>query len=320
MLTGRLTRIEPRERRAIRRSWYARFAARAGEPVVRLALRQAMKVMAEQFVHGPHDRRGAREKPRQRDECALSPLLRHAGRSGIDAGRRRALLRRLRDAIDAIGASGGSGRNARCSRSPSISIKLSALHPRYEYRAARARVRRAACPRSAALARRARASIGIGMTIDAEESERLELSLGDLRAAAPRTGARGLGRARARGAGLPEARAARSSTGSSRSRATPSTASRCAWSRARTGTARSSARRCRAWPAIRCSRARRTPTSPTWRARARCSRRATRSTRCSRRTTRTRSRGCRRMRERLGNAGIRVPAPARHGRERSTRR
>ena len=51
MLTGKLTRIE-REDARDPRAWYGRFAARAGEPVVRVAVRQAMKVMAEQFVLG----------------------------------------------------------------------------------------------------------------------------------------------------------------------------------------------------------------------------------------------------------------------------
>src|SRR5581483_4342124 len=51
MLTGRIARIE-REDASDPRAWYERFVARAGEPVVRLALRQAMKLMAEQFVLG----------------------------------------------------------------------------------------------------------------------------------------------------------------------------------------------------------------------------------------------------------------------------
>ena len=66
------------------------------------------------------------------------------------------------------------------------------------------------CPRS----RARRASAGIGFTVDAEEAERLELVARDLRAAAPRSGARRLERPRPRGAGLPEARARRCSTGS----------------------------------------------------------------------------------------------------------
>ena len=51
MLTGRLTRIDTGDARDPK-AWYERIVARAGEPVVRLALRQAMKVMAEQFVMG----------------------------------------------------------------------------------------------------------------------------------------------------------------------------------------------------------------------------------------------------------------------------
>jgi len=51
MLTGRLTRIEQENARDPK-AWYERIVSRAGEPVVRVALRQAMKVMAEQFVMG----------------------------------------------------------------------------------------------------------------------------------------------------------------------------------------------------------------------------------------------------------------------------
>ena len=51
MLTGKLTRIDQADARDAR-AWYERFAARAGEPVVRVAVRQAMRVMAEQFVLG----------------------------------------------------------------------------------------------------------------------------------------------------------------------------------------------------------------------------------------------------------------------------
>src|SRR5947199_447507 len=51
MLTGRLTRIEPADARDPG-AWYQRIAARAGEPVVRVAVRQAMRVMGEQFVMG----------------------------------------------------------------------------------------------------------------------------------------------------------------------------------------------------------------------------------------------------------------------------
>src|SRR5205823_10363740 len=51
MLTGRLARIDARDARDPK-SWYERIVARAGEPVVRIAIRQAMKLMAEQVVMG----------------------------------------------------------------------------------------------------------------------------------------------------------------------------------------------------------------------------------------------------------------------------
>src|SRR5439155_984094 len=51
MLTGRLTQIDS-ESAIDPASWYERVVARAGEPVVRVAIRQAMRLMAEQFVMG----------------------------------------------------------------------------------------------------------------------------------------------------------------------------------------------------------------------------------------------------------------------------
>ncbi|HEV2606975.1 MAG TPA: bifunctional proline dehydrogenase/L-glutamate gamma-semialdehyde dehydrogenase PutA, partial [Xanthomonadaceae bacterium] len=86
-------------------------------------------------------------------------------------------LQAYRDAILAIGASAASsgGPSKDVFAAPSISVKLSALHPRYEH-GNRARVRAELTPRVLELAQLAKAQ-GIGFTIDAEESERLELSL-----------------------------------------------------------------------------------------------------------------------------------------------
>src|SRR5690606_13946446 len=77
-----------------------------------------------------------------------------------------------RDAIAAIGA---SGTFADMFAAPSISVKLSALHPRYEH-AKRERVLAELVPKVLELAQLAKAR-GIGFTIDAEEADRLELSL-----------------------------------------------------------------------------------------------------------------------------------------------
>ena len=172
MLTGRLTRIDPRDA-GDPRSWYAHFAARAGEPVVRLALRQAMKVMAEQFVLG-RSIGEALGKGRTSDGIAWRHSYDMLGEAALtleDAGR---YFDAYRDAIEATGKAEDPAERSVFARA-SISVKLSALHPRYEY-AQRERVYTELLPALAALAAHARRH-RVGMTIDAEESERLELSL-----------------------------------------------------------------------------------------------------------------------------------------------
>ncbi len=172
MLTGKLTRIDPRDA-GDPRGWYARFAARAGEPVVRVALRQAMKVIAEQFVLGRTIGEAlARSGPSDGIAWRHSyDMLGEAALTMDDAAR---YFDAYRDAIDAIGAAAGPAERSVFAR-PSISIKLSALHPRYEY-PQRERVFAELVPALTALAARARMH-RIGVTIDAEESDRLELSL-----------------------------------------------------------------------------------------------------------------------------------------------
>jgi RHH-type proline utilization regulon transcriptional repressor/proline dehydrogenase/delta 1-pyrroline-5-carboxylate dehydrogenase len=172
MLTGKLTRIE-REDARDPRAWYERFAARAGEPVVRVAVRQAMKVMAEQFVLGRTiteavARSGSAEQKSYRHSY---DMLGEAAVTAADAAR---YFTSYRDAISVIGESSRAADTSVFAR-PSISVKLSALHPRYEY-PQRARVLRELVPAVIELARVAKAQ-RIGMTIDAEEAERLELSL-----------------------------------------------------------------------------------------------------------------------------------------------
>ncbi|MDE2210402.1 MAG: proline dehydrogenase family protein, partial [Betaproteobacteria bacterium] len=172
MLTGRLTRMDPRDA-ADPRSWYARFAARAGEPVVRLALRQAMKLMAEQFVMG-RSIGEALDNSRAADGFAWRhsyDMLGEAALTREDAAR---YFDAYRDAIEAIGKAADPAERSVFTRA-SISVKLSALHPRYEY-AQRERVYAELLPALAALAADARRH-RVGMTIDAEETERLELSL-----------------------------------------------------------------------------------------------------------------------------------------------
>ena len=106
------------------------------------------------------------------------------------------------DAIEAIGRAAGNGP---LPDRPGISVKLSALHPRYEAlsrdRVMRELVPRAGRPRAAAPRR-----YDLNFTVDAEEADRLELSLDVIARRARRPLARGLGRLRPRHPGLPEAR------------------------------------------------------------------------------------------------------------------
>jgi len=144
---------------------------RLGLPTVRGAMRQAMRVMGSHFVLG------------QTIEDALSRATSRAGRVfrysfdmlGEGARTEEDALRyqaSYASAIDAIGEAAG---NKPLPDRPGISVKLSALHPRYEAVSA-ARVLKDLVPRVRELARAACVR-GLNFTIDAEEADRLELSL-----------------------------------------------------------------------------------------------------------------------------------------------
>jgi len=148
-----------------------RLLARSGEPVVRQAVTAAIRVLARQFVMGRTIAEALdRARPAERQGYRHSyDMLGEAARSAADAER---YFAAYGAAIAAIGA---AARRDDVFAAPGISVKLSALHPRYE-ESQRRRVLEELGPRLAALARGARAA-GIGFTIDAEEADRLDLSL-----------------------------------------------------------------------------------------------------------------------------------------------
>ncbi|HSC23013.1 MAG TPA: bifunctional proline dehydrogenase/L-glutamate gamma-semialdehyde dehydrogenase PutA, partial [Casimicrobiaceae bacterium] len=168
MLTGRLTRVDRDDARDPR-AWYERFVARAGEPVVRVAVRQAMKLMAEQFVLG-----ATIEDATSRSDAPWRYSYDMLGEAAVTAADAARYFDSYRHAIATIGTAPAANATTIFAR-PSVSVKLSALHPRYEY-PQRGRVLAELVPAIVELARAAR-DAGIGMTIDAEEAERLELSL-----------------------------------------------------------------------------------------------------------------------------------------------
>jgi RHH-type proline utilization regulon transcriptional repressor/proline dehydrogenase/delta 1-pyrroline-5-carboxylate dehydrogenase len=148
-----------------------RLIARAGEPVIRRGVDMAMRMMGEQFVTGETIEEALkRSRPLEARGFRYSyDMLGEAATTAADAAR---YLRDYENAINAIGtASNGRG----VYEGPGISIKLSALHPRYS-RAQADRVMGELLPRVKQLALLSK-TYDIGLNIDAEEADRLELSL-----------------------------------------------------------------------------------------------------------------------------------------------
>ncbi len=143
-----------------------RLISRAGEPFVRQAVGAAMRMMGEIFVMGRtiDEAMKRMRRPELRGFTASFDMLGEAARTYDDAAR---YLDEYRRAIDAIGHNADAGH--------SISVKLSALHPRYEVAHRRDCVP-ALADMLGSLALSA-AERGIPLTVDAEESERLDISL-----------------------------------------------------------------------------------------------------------------------------------------------
>lgn len=154
-------------------TYFSKIVKRSGEPIVRQAMRHAMRIMGKQFVLG-------RTIAEALD--VSSPFKEHGYRFSYDmlgeAARTMADAKRYwqsySDAISAIASSGKSAAKRPIHELPSISVKLSALHPRYEARTEQ-RVMDELYPQIRKLCVQARDG-GIALTIDAEEVDRLELS------------------------------------------------------------------------------------------------------------------------------------------------
>ncbi|MEO9080049.1 MAG: bifunctional proline dehydrogenase/L-glutamate gamma-semialdehyde dehydrogenase PutA [Rhodanobacter sp.] len=189
LLTGRLVNLADDTRHDFNGS-LRRLVTRVGDPTIRAAVRQAMKIMGYQFVMGRTieealDRAAKKENKPYRYSYDM------LGESAITA---RDAERYQQDYRNAIGALGARGPFANHTDAPSISVKLSALYPRYEV-AQRADARRVLTEKLLELAQLAMKS-GIALSVDAEEADRLELSLdilGDVFAHPSLEGWNGLG-------------------------------------------------------------------------------------------------------------------------------
>jgi RHH-type proline utilization regulon transcriptional repressor/proline dehydrogenase/delta 1-pyrroline-5-carboxylate dehydrogenase len=144
---------------------------RLGEPVIRTAVTRAMKEMGRNFVLGETIEKAMTRAQELEDKgyTYSYDMLGEAARTEGDARRYHLSYSKAITAIARAATQGDIRSN------PGISVKLSALHPRYEV-AKRARVMIELVPRVKALAGLARAA-GLGFNIDAEEADRLELSL-----------------------------------------------------------------------------------------------------------------------------------------------
>jgi RHH-type proline utilization regulon transcriptional repressor/proline dehydrogenase/delta 1-pyrroline-5-carboxylate dehydrogenase len=169
MLTGRMVSLDSEERNL--GGVLKRLVARLGEPVIRQAVVASMRILGRQFVMGRNIAE-ARERSRPAEKIGYRhsyDMLGEAARTTQDALRYFESYTRAIDAL-ALEVAGQSPIAA-----PSISVKLSALHPRYEI-SQRDRVFTELVPAIKKLAMQAKRA-GIGFTIDAEEMDRLELSL-----------------------------------------------------------------------------------------------------------------------------------------------
>jgi RHH-type proline utilization regulon transcriptional repressor/proline dehydrogenase/delta 1-pyrroline-5-carboxylate dehydrogenase len=168
MLTGRVLALDG-SRDAGFAGAIQRIVRRIGEPVIQAALRQGMRVLARQFVMGRTIEEAlarATTATAQRWRYSFD-MLGEAARTQDDAAR---YMRAYQDAIGAVGCAGGGPVHG-----AGISVKLSALHPRYEPLQAADCVP-ALIASLTGLARAAKQA-DIGLTVDAEEADRLEISL-----------------------------------------------------------------------------------------------------------------------------------------------
>jgi RHH-type transcriptional regulator, proline utilization regulon repressor / proline dehydrogenase / delta 1-pyrroline-5-carboxylate dehydrogenase len=178
MLTGRVVKLGE-AKGSSPGAVLKRLVARSGEPFIRQALRQAMRILGDNFVLGRTIEEAlARAAPLEAKGYRFSyDMLGERAKTAKDAER---YYERYVSAIEAVSRAATPMRGAPTTEQllarPSISVKLSALHPRFDP-GKEHRLVRELLPRLVKLAEAARWR-GLGITIDAEEQDRLDLALG----------------------------------------------------------------------------------------------------------------------------------------------
>lgn len=176
MLTGRIIDWSGKRQTDIT-SMVQRLIARSGEPVIRQALRQAMRILGKQFVLGETIEEAlanAEEEVRQGYRFSFD-MLGEAARTGKDAEHYTARYAEATKAIADYAGHPSVRSEEELHKRPGLSVKLSALHPRYQP-SQEGHLQAELVPRLADLARRMREA-WLPLTIDAEEADKLDLSL-----------------------------------------------------------------------------------------------------------------------------------------------
>ena len=168
MLTGSLIEVETGARKEPG-DYFRKLTHRLGEPVIRAAVLQAMRILGEQFVLGRTIKEAIKRGRKTKGAIFSFDMLGEGARTQADAARYHT---RYMDAIAEVGRQRGDGS---IEAVDSISVKLSALHPRYHV-VKQTQVFDELYPRVLEQAVAAK-SANIGLCLDAEESDRLVLSL-----------------------------------------------------------------------------------------------------------------------------------------------
>ncbi|MCF6264451.1 MAG: bifunctional proline dehydrogenase/L-glutamate gamma-semialdehyde dehydrogenase PutA [Xanthomonadales bacterium] len=170
MLTGKLVSLSEDAKNDFSRV-LGKLAQKSGEPLVRMAVRQAMKIMGHQYVMG-RDINEAMDRADKKTNRRYRHSYDMLGEAALTAADAAGYFEAYREGIIAIGK---RNQNSDVFSAASISVKLSALHPRYEF-GQYERVMAELPAKLLQLAQLARAN-GIALTIDAEEADRQLLQL-----------------------------------------------------------------------------------------------------------------------------------------------
>lgn len=168
MLTGSIIDVEAEARHNPSR-YLKSLTQKVGEPVIRAAVMQAMRIMGEQFVLGRTIEEALKRAAKGEGELCSFDMLGEGARTAVDAKR---YHQRYLDAIETVGKTRGDGA---IEHVHGVSVKLSALHPQYHATKA-ARVMDELYPMVLEQAVAAK-SHDIGFCLDAEEADRLVISL-----------------------------------------------------------------------------------------------------------------------------------------------